>query len=125
MVRFCLPASLLVFACAEPPLEPRDPTPGMFDMTIGSFNVEFTDASDDSTGSAVGASDADVMMLQETTPSWEVVIRDVYSDRYPFMEFRNLSETSSGGLAVLSRYPLTDLGYHKGPNGWHPAWHIL
>jgi len=96
----------------------------MFHMKVESFNVEMTDATDSSTVAAVAAPDADVLMLQETTPSWEQVLRDEYGGSYPHMLFRVKGESSPGGLAVLSRYPLTDLGYHPGPFGWHPAWHV-
>lgn len=91
-------------------------------MTVQSFNVEFEHYSDPATVRAVGSSNADIVSLQEVTPEWEEVLRREYADAYPFMVFR--SEENSGGLAVLSRFPLTDLNFHPGPNGWHPAWHI-
>ena len=32
---------------------------------------------------------------------------------------------TSGGLAVLSKYPFRDLGVTESFEGWHPAWHVL
>ncbi len=103
-------------------MQPQDPTPGVFHLKLESFNVEFQHYSDPETVEAVGSNDADLISLQEVTPEWEVVLRERYADTYPHMLFQ--SAPNSGGLAVLSRFPITDQGFHPGPNGWHPAWHV-
>lgn len=110
-----------VLACGQP-MDPRDPTPGSFHLKIKSFNVEQEHSSDHATVEAVGSSDADILSLQEVTPQWEAVLRERYSAQYEHMLFR--SEPDAGGLAVLSRYPVVDQGFHPGPNDWHPAWHV-
>jgi endonuclease/exonuclease/phosphatase family metal-dependent hydrolase len=103
-------------------MEPRDPTPNTFHLTIQSYNVEFDHFRDPATVAAVGRNSADVMALQEVTPEWEEVLRREYADSYSYMLF--YAEPNSGGMAVLSRFPIVDLGFHPGPNDWHPAWHV-
>jgi len=115
--------ALCAFGCGTPPLEPRDPDPGVAHFTVQTFNVEFQHASDPATVEAVGAADADVVCLQEVTPDWESAILKRYGDRYPNMLFR--ANGGTGGLAALSRFALQDLGVLASPDGSHPAWHVL
>ena len=115
---------LLAVACAEPPLEPREPTPGRAHFTVETFNVELTDAYDADTVAAVGAAGAEVIALQEVTHAWKDVLLAEYAATYPHMIFR-LEAGGAGGLAMLSKYPLEDLGFRPGPGDWHPAWHVL
>lgn len=116
---------LATCGCGPAPLEPRDPDPGVFHFKIATYNVEYSDAHDESTVNAVGSTHADILCLQEVTPSWQTVIEDRYHDDYPYMLFRVTTDVSAGGLAVLAKWPLEELGFHPGPYGWHPAWHVL
>lgn len=118
-----LPAALALLAgCVEPPaMSPRAPTPGVPHVTITSFNVDLHRYDDPSTVDAIGATDADIVCLQEVNDGWRKVLRTTWHDEYPFMAFEG---EASSGLAVLSRYPFVDLGVHDGLDGWHPAWHI-
>jgi endonuclease/exonuclease/phosphatase family metal-dependent hydrolase len=116
-----LPA--LCSGCGEAPLEPREPTPGVPHFVIQTYNVELHAYDDAATVAAVGAANADVIALQETTANWQRVLADTYGDEYPYMLFHG--QSSSGDLAILSRFPLEDRGVLPGPNGWHPAWHVL
>lgn len=125
-VFFGVSVCVAVIGCGERPLEPRDPTPGVPHYVFQSYNVEAGDQGDPSTVSAVGAGDADVVCLQESTAEWEVVLRDRYSEQYPYQIYNhNVSDPGAKGLAVLSKFPVTDGGWHPGPNGWDPAWHLL
>jgi endonuclease/exonuclease/phosphatase family metal-dependent hydrolase len=112
---------LAVSACGPVPLEPRDPTPGVPHFVVETYNILDTNNGDPLTLEAVGAADADVVCLQEVTPVWEQAVRARYQDVYPFMLFR--PREGSAGLGFLSRFPLTDLGFHEEIHGWHPAWH--
>ncbi len=116
-------ALVLLAGCGERPLEPREPTPGVPHFKIETYNVEFQSAGEPDTVGAVAHADADIVCLQEVTEKWVDVLEDEYADRYPFMIFHPKSGT--GGLAVLSRYFVEDQGVHPGPNGWHPAWHLI
>jgi len=113
----------LLLACGEPPLEPREPTPGAPHFRVQTYNVELTDAVDRATVAAVGEAEAEIVALQEVTPAWESVLRERYAERYPHMLFE--TDGGAGGLAVLSKFPLEDRGLLLGPADWHPAWHVL
>lgn len=69
-----------------------------------------------------------MLCLQEVTPAWETVLAARYGERYPHRLYRVVdphgATRGAGGLAVLSRFPLTDFGVEPAPNGWHPAWHL-
>jgi endonuclease/exonuclease/phosphatase family metal-dependent hydrolase len=113
-------------ACGERPLEPREPTPGVPHFEIQSYNVQAGDHDDPDTVAAVGKNRSDVVCLQETTPEFEAVLRARYADEYPYQLYQhNHPNPGAAGLAVLSKYPVRDSGWHPGPNGWHPAWHVI
>src|SRR5688572_6918729 len=115
----------VIGGCGERPLEPRDPTPGVPHFTLMTYNVENNSSDESDTLAAVGEPDADIVCIQEATPSWETRLREEYGARYPHMIFHVVNDDTARGLAMLSRFPLTDLGIIPGPNDWHPAWHLL
>lgn len=118
--------SLALAGCGERPLEPRDPTPGVPHYVFQTYNVEAGDDGDPATIDAIGKGNADIVCLQETTPEFEAVLRPRYADEYPYQLYQhNLPDAGAAGLSVLSRFPVTDSGWHPGPNGWHPAWHVI
>ncbi len=109
-------------ACVEGPLmTPRSPTPGVPHIAITSFNVNLDLHDDPATVAAIGATDADVVCLQEVNAGWRDILRTTWHEEYPYMAFEG---DASGGLAVLSRYPFVDRGVHVALEDWHPAWHI-
>lgn len=114
--------ALQCVGCGERPMEPREPTPGVPHFTIATYNILDEASKDPNTVSAIGELNADVLCLQEVTPEWERILRARYRDRYPHMLFY---PSGSAGLGFLSRYPLEDHAFVPGPNGWHPAWHVL
>ena len=117
---------LFACACGERPLEPRDPTPGAVHFVVKTYNVEVGDEGQSATIEAIGSGNADLVCLQETSSLCEKVLRKRYADQYPYQLYNdNAPEYGAGGLAVLSRFPLTDSGWHANPKGWHPAWHLL
>lgn len=117
--RWVLPA-LLAVGCGQPPLEPRDPTPGVPHFSVATFNIEKGDHIDEATVSAIGATQADIICLQEVTPEWEEVARARYGEQYPYMLFY---AAGPGGLGVLSKQRLLEQTFYDGP--WHPTWSVL
>ncbi len=112
-------------ACATTPLMPRTPTPGAVVYSVASYNVECGKHRDRSIIDAVGAGNADIVCLQETTPQYEAVLRRRYARRYPYQLYQhNAPNSGAAGLAVLARFPITDRGHHPAPHGWHPAWYV-
>lgn len=92
-----------------------------------SYNVECGEQEDASIIDAIGAGDADIVCLQETSPAYEAVLRRRYADRYPHQRYQHHPTTNAAGLAVLSRYPVVDRGHRPAPRDWrhwHPAWYV-
>jgi endonuclease/exonuclease/phosphatase family metal-dependent hydrolase len=107
-------------AAGRPPVAP---TAGVSHFTLKTFNVHRDRWNDPSTLDAVGAGDADIVCLQETTSNWKRVIEERYKDQYKYMLFA--TKENAGGLAVLSHFPIVDRGVMPVPGDWHPAWHVL
>jgi endonuclease/exonuclease/phosphatase (EEP) superfamily protein YafD len=101
---------------ANPPAE--EPT-----LRVLTYNVNYGLASDADTLGAIGVADADVVVLQETTPEWEVAIRERLSASYPQMLFHH--SRGAGGLAVLARFPVHSREVIDAPSGWFPAWRLV
>jgi len=105
------------------PSTPRMPQPGQPVFTVASYNINFGLAGDPITLKAIAAIDADLLLLQETTPEWEKHLRKRLGADYPYIGFRHCCR--AGGLAVLSRFPLEDGAYVENPEGWFPAWRVV
>lgn len=92
-------------------------------LRVMTYNLNYGLAGDPSTLDAIGAADADIVFLQETTPQWEQVIRRQYAREFAHVEFVHCC--GAGGLGVLSRLPMKDRGVLEPPqDGWFPAWHL-
>jgi endonuclease/exonuclease/phosphatase family metal-dependent hydrolase len=118
---------LTSFGCGSPPLKRRDPTPGVAHFTLETFNVEVGKEHDAATVAAVGAANADIVCMQEAGAGWPDALRAAYRDRYPYHLYQpDPSGHPSGAFAILSRYPVNDLGVMAGPGDWHshPAWRV-
>lgn len=101
---------------ARQPTEVPDNTPT---LEVATYNVNYGMARDGQTLAAIP--DVDVVLLQETTAVWERNIRAELSERYPHMLFEHCC--GAGGLAILSKKPITSIAYIPAPEpGWFPAW---
>jgi endonuclease/exonuclease/phosphatase (EEP) superfamily protein YafD len=118
----CSIPALLLGGCGQPPLEPRDPTPGVPHFTIATYNILSGQAGDESTLETIGATHADIICLEEITPEWERAVRDRYATEYPNMLFY---AEGAGGLGMLSKQRLIEEAFFEAPNDWHPAWSVL
>jgi endonuclease/exonuclease/phosphatase (EEP) superfamily protein YafD len=105
-------------ASAEDQPAPR--TPAAPSMTVMTYNVNYGKTGRGETMAAIAEGDADVVLLQETTASWEKVLRKRFKDRYAHIVFHHHSR-AAGGLAVLSRFPITDDKLLPPTEGWFPA----
>jgi endonuclease/exonuclease/phosphatase (EEP) superfamily protein YafD len=66
---------------------------------------------------------ADMVLLQETTPTWERHLRSALGHVYPHMAFRHCC--GAGGLAALSKHPFEERDYLPARAGWFPAWRLV
>ena len=94
-------------------------------LVVTTYNVNFGLGGDLTTLAALGATGADLVLLQETTPAWERAIRRSLSKRYPHMAFHHSAHWPAGGLAFLSRYPLEGLRLSPSRLGFFPAWRAV
>ena len=111
-------AGLAAMSTASANADDRPPAPVA--MTVMTYNVNYGKAGRADTLAAIVEGDADVVLLQETTPSWEKLLRKRLEDRYPHITFHHHSR-AAGGLAVLSRFPITDDEILPAAEGWFPA----
>ena len=105
--RGLLAGSVLVafaLACsAGPPLRVAGPDA----VRVLTYNVNWGMPGPAEALAAIRLADADVVMLQETTPNWEATLRRELADDYPEMHFRHAG--AAGGQALLSRMPAREL----------------
>jgi endonuclease/exonuclease/phosphatase family metal-dependent hydrolase len=109
-------------ASATPaPVEARTPTgPSIKVLT---YNMNYGLGGDQAGVEAVAAADADLVLLQETTPAWASALRTTLGERYPHMAFRDCC--GAGGMGVLSKRPFVEKDYAHAPAGWFPAWRLV
>ena len=88
-------------------------------LRVATYNVNYA-GDHDAVLAAIADTDADVVLLQETTPSWERALRRRFGDRYPHMSFHHWRR-SAGGLAVLSRHPIDADELIPPAASWFPA----
>ncbi len=104
--------------CSSPPSPSRPVVIGPT-LSVLTYNVNF-EREDPATIEAIVGADADLVLLQETTPGWEAAIRARLGDRYPHIEFRD--HLPDGGMAVLAKAPFVSLPGLVSPVGGFPAW---
>lgn len=69
---------------------------------------------------AIRLLDGDIVLLQEATSFWASYLKDQLSDLYPYQIFK--PQVDGGGLAVLTKYPVSHQRYIHAAIGWHPGW---
>ena len=115
----------LVLACSGPERAARAPRPGRPHVTVMTYNVNFGLAGYAEALDLIAGADADLVLLQETTPEWETAIRARLGRRYPHMAFRHSETWPAGGLAVLGKRPFVDAELIPSPVGWFPGWRVV
>jgi endonuclease/exonuclease/phosphatase (EEP) superfamily protein YafD len=115
-------AGAVALTCNPPPPEkPRPLSREKSQLKVMTFNVNFGGVDMERSAGVVERSGADLVALQETTPRWEALLRRRLGRRYPHMLFRRGG--GAGGMGILSRYPVREVGwYSPPPGGWFPAW---
>jgi len=122
MRRSVFPAALVIVllcGCGHRP-GAVDPPPAAPQIRVMSYNVNCGGPRMASTIAAIRDSRADIVALQEITEPWERAIRKDLSAQYPHMIFRR-HLFPAGGLAVLSRWPISQWACVQPLGGWFPA----
>lgn len=61
----------------------------------------------------------DVLLLQETTKTWEKTLRRQFGKTYPYQDY--LPTNNGGGKAILSRFPILKKNIIPSAFGWYPC----
>src|SRR6266480_4414441 len=117
---YCLLLLLMAVSCAAQQTQRPIPPLDQHSLRILTYNVNFGGVAMHQATAAIAEADADIVCLQETTPSWENVLRRDLSTIYPHMEFRHSG--GAGGQAFLSKLELQEIAYVTETPGWFPGW---
>jgi endonuclease/exonuclease/phosphatase (EEP) superfamily protein YafD len=74
-------------------------------MRVMTYNVNYANPDPQSALDAIEKADADVVLLQEITASWQHALEKRFKKQYPHQVYR-LHARSPGGLAVLSKHAI-------------------
>lgn len=91
------------------------------DLTVATYNLNFGLAGDEATLDTLEALEAGVLVLQETSPEWELHIRARLGARYPHQHWLHSESYPAGGSAILSRHPLREIRESPSAVGWFAA----
>jgi endonuclease/exonuclease/phosphatase (EEP) superfamily protein YafD len=113
--------ALVHASCAGPERRPaQTPRPGQAALVLMTYNLNYGLAGDEAALEAIAGTDADLVLLQETTPAWEASLRGRFKDRYPFAIFEHCC--LAGGLGVLSKTKVEEVDYiEPSKGGWFPG----
>lgn len=90
---------------------------------MAAYNVNYGIAGDEETLAAIGATNADVIFLEETNSEWERAIRKAHSRTWPHQTY--LHAAAAGGMAVLSKRPIEVREELPNENGWFTALRVI
>lgn len=99
----------------EPDFEPAEPN-----VKIVTYNVYWECSRTEDALAYLRANPVDIVLLQETHKRWERVLKPHLSHLYPHSAFEDWPRVG-GGIAFLSRYPLTEVQLIQPAGGWFPA----
>lgn len=105
MKRLFLLYALLIFGHGDRHLYS---VPPQFHLKVISFNLLFQGGDHQVTLKTLQANKADVLMVQEVSPQWELQLRKSLH-KFPHQYY--YSDHGTHGFAVLSRYPLANIDY--------------
>ena len=92
-------------------------------LRVLSYNVNAARV-ETATLEAIAAADADLVLLQETSPEWERALRRRFAAAYAHFAFHHW-RPAYGGLAVLSRHPIDVDELLPPAAGWFPAQRLV
>ena len=91
-------------------------------VRVLTYNVNWGGPGAAASGEAVRAAEADVVCLQETTPSWEPALRRALAASHPHVLSRHAG--GAGGQAVFSKWPVAETAWHRPPGAFFHGWFL-
>ncbi len=117
-----LPLLALVLVALVVRPSPAAPAKSLRLMT---YNVNFGNPDHKATLDAIATEGADIVLLQEVTAEWRRVLEARFAKDYPHRSF-HVQGRAAGGLAVLSKHPITSEDLWSPPRGgWFPASRVM
>ena len=104
---------VLLFGARFLPPGPAEAAEDMVKFRVVTFNQLYTNMQVDAVLDTLLAQDADLVAVQELSPTVVSALRTRLGDVYPYADFRAFEGTQ--GVGLFSRYPLTSVTYH-----WYP-----
>jgi endonuclease/exonuclease/phosphatase (EEP) superfamily protein YafD len=94
-------------------------------LRLMTYNVNFGNPNHKATLDAIATEGADIVLLQEVTAEWRRVLEARFAKDYPHRSF-HVQGRAAGGLAVLSKHPITSEDLWSPPRGgWFPASRLI
>jgi endonuclease/exonuclease/phosphatase (EEP) superfamily protein YafD len=89
------------------------------------YNLNFGNPDHTATADAIAREDADIVLLQEITNDWRSDLEARFAKQYPHRSYQ-VQRRAAGGLAVLSKHPITSDDLWSPPRGgWFPASRLI
>jgi endonuclease/exonuclease/phosphatase (EEP) superfamily protein YafD len=105
-----------------PPVQAREDKRPLRLMT---YNLNYGNPDPKSALDAIERANVDVVLLQEVTSEWKRLLEARFATAYPHSVYR-IHTRAAGGLAVLSRLPITAEELFPSPErGWFPAERVV
>lgn len=94
-------------------------------LRVMSYNVNYANPDVPGTMDAIASEDPDVVLIQEVDRGWQDALAKRFAKSYPHQAF-HLHAKASGGLGVLSKYPIAEEELlPTPPEGWFPAQRLV
>ena len=114
------PVTVPVLSSPPPPMPVTPRVPAT--IRVMSYNVNFGLSGDPDGVAAIAAAHPDVVLLQETNPTWEGALRTL---GYPHQRFGDPTGLPAGGIGVLSRFPIVAVEELPAKLGPFVAWRVV
>lgn len=109
----------MVFLVGCASLPESDLAPGEPALRVVTYNINWGGPNPLQVADFLLHADADLICLQETHRQWETFLKSHLAGSYPYDSFH--SSGGAGGIAFMSKHPLSNVRLLKAHAGWFPA----
>ena len=115
---------ILVLAAVMPAAAPAHAA----SLRLMTYNLNFGNPRPETSLAAIEHEDADIVLLQEVSSAWKQALDRRFAKRYPHRAYRLFGRLGAGGIAVLSKHPISHEEVWSPPAGtgaWFPAQRLV